>query len=273
MTEPVTNSGANSPAASAPSSSNSPGQSSAAPNNAAPNAGSGQPSQPSQPQNNRPAWAVDSQWSNNTLVLDKVGEELNGLRAFKSEQEVRRNTLPKAETDYQTKLPGNFQLPAGVTFEFDANSPELAAARKIAHARGIDQDTFSDFLGVYAAGKIAEQTNQAKAREANLQQLGPAGPQRIDAVATWLQARAGDAGKQVADFIRKYPSAPIVATMESLIKQFSSQGGADFSQSHRAEEDQAGKIPGYENMNFVQRRVHQMARQLQAQPPAGGGRR
>jgi hypothetical protein len=184
---------------------------------------------------------------------------------------VRKNTLPKSEAEYAVKLPGNFQLPQGVTFEFDQNSPELAQARKIALARGMDQETFSDMLGVYAANRISEQQKNAQVREANLAQLGAAGPQRVDAVATWLTAKAGDDGKAVAAFIRQYPSAPIVKAMENLIKQFSSQGGADFSQSHRAEEETGGKIPGYENMNFVQRRVHQMALQMNKQP-AGGGR-
>jgi hypothetical protein len=205
---------------------------------------------------------------------DKFGERVNRQAAFEAEQSVRRNTLPKSEADYAAKLPGNFQLPAGVTFEFDKNSPELAQARKIALARGIDQDTFSDMLGVYAATKISEQTNAAAARETNLAQLGAAGPQRVDAVATWLTAKAGDDGKKVGDFIKQYPSAPIVRAMENLIKQFSSQGGAEFSQSGRTPDEEAGKIAGYENMNFVQRRVHQMAQMQQRRPsgPAGGGR-
>lgn len=184
---------------------------------------------------------------------------------------MRRNTLPKSDAEYQVKLPGNFQLPAGVKFEFDVNSPELASARKIAHARGMDQETFSDMLGVYAASKISEQTKASQAREANLQQLGAAGPQRVEAVATWLTVKAGEHGKAVGDFIRQYPAAPIVQAMETLIKQFSSQGGADFSQAHRDQAEEAGKIAGYENMSFVQRRVHQMAQQMNKNP-AGGGR-
>jgi hypothetical protein len=59
--------------------------------------------------------------------------------------------------------------------------------------------------------------------------------------------------------------------MENLMRQFSNQGGVDFSQSHRENAPETGKIPGYENMNFVQRRVTQM--QMNRPSPRGGGSR
>lgn len=244
------------PAASPPSSS----QPSAQPNSGAPAA----------PQ--RPDYVLDSQWdgTTNSVKHAELGTEVKDLRAFKAEQDVRKHSLPKTEAGYEARLPAGFQAPEGVTFQFDANSPELAQARKIALARGMDQETFSEFLGVYAANKIGEQQNQAKLRQTNLDQLGAAGPQRVDAVATWLQARAGEDGKHVADFIKKYPSSSLVKTFENLIRQFSNQGGADYSQQHRETvEQQAGKIPGYENMTFTQRRAAQMAQKLNA---GGAGR-
>lgn len=221
----------------------------------------------------RPAYALDSEWDATAGKLnDKFAERVNRLTAFEAEQSVRKNTLPKSEADYQVKLPASFQAPEGVKFEFDMNDPALAQARKIALARGVDQETFSDMLGVFAATKIADHTNAAKAREANIAQLGAAGPQRIEAVATWLQARAGDDGKHVADFLRKFPSAAIVKAMESLIKQFSSQGGTDFSQQHRETVDaNAGKIPGYENMSFAQRRAAQMSERMKTDPAYARG--
>jgi hypothetical protein len=104
-------------------------------------------------------------------------------------------------------------------------------------------------------------------------QLGAAAPQRVEAIATWLSARAGKDGAQVGNFIRQYPSAPIVRAMENLIKQFSSQGGAEFSQSGRTQEEEAGKIPGYENMSFTQKRAAQMAQMMSRPGYRGGGRR
>jgi hypothetical protein len=191
----------------------------------------------------------------------------NELAARDAEQQVRRQALPQAPGDYQAILPPDWQAPAdlppGTKFEFDMNSPALAQARAIAHASGMPQEKFSELLGVFASTKIGEQQNNARLRDANLRQLGSNGPMRVDAVATWLTARAGQDGAQVGNFLKAFPSAPIVKAMESLIKQFSSQGGADYSGQHRESADaEAGKIPGYENMSFAQVRARQMVERM-----------
>jgi hypothetical protein len=194
--------------------------------------------------------------------------------AFKAEQDVRRQNLPKADTDYQVRNSENFRLPEGITgFEFDMKDPTLAAARKFALDRGLDQETFSGMLDLFVASKTGELMNQAKLRETNMAQLGAAGPSRIDAVATWLSAKAGKDGAAVAGFIKQFPSAPLVRALENIVRQFSNQGGADFSQQHRAQEDTSGKIPGYDNMSFAQKRAAQMAQMMSRPGYRGGGSR
>jgi hypothetical protein len=191
--------------------------------------------------------------------------------AFQAEQNVRKNTLPKTEAEFVARNSENFQLPEGVKFQFDEKDPLLAQARKLALARGLDQETFSALLDLHVASKVGELQNQARARAINLEQLGAAGPQRIDAIAMWLNARAGKDGAAVASFIKQYPSAPLVRALESVIRQMSSQGGADYSPQGRAEQEDAGKIPGYENMSFVEKRAHQMAQMLNRPGYRGGG--
>jgi hypothetical protein len=196
--------------------------------------------------------------------------------AERAEAAVRKTGLPSAPEGYEVKNSAAFQLPEGVSnFEFDMKDPTLAAARKFAMDRGLDQETFSGMLDLFVASKSGELLNQARARDANLRALGAAGPQRVEAIATWLGARAGKEGVAVGNFLRQFPSAPIVRAMETLIKQFSSQGGATFSQQHRESADaEPGKIPGYENMSFAQKRAYQMA-QMMSKPGyrGGGGRR
>ncbi len=201
-------------------------------------------------------------------------EEADLLSALgeRAEAASRKATLPSSPDGYEIKLPEDFQAPEGVRFEFNQNNPALKAAKELAHKRGIDQATFSEMLGVYASTQMGEAIRNSQLRDVNLRQLGTAGPQRVDAVATWLQARAGADGKVMADFLRRFPSAPIVKTMENLMRAFSNQGGAEFSQSHRAaQEESAGRIPGYENMNFAQRRAAQMQQMFGGN--RGGGRR
>jgi hypothetical protein len=193
--------------------------------------------------------------------------------AERAEGQVRKSGLPQSPDQYEVKNSAAFQLPEGVSkFEFNMADPTLAAAKKFAMANNLTQEQFSGMLDLFVASKSGELLNQVRAREANLQQLGAAGPQRVQAIATWLSARAGKDGAAVGNFIREYPSAPIVRAVETLIKQFSNQGGSDYSQSHRDQGEDQGKIPGYENMSFVQKRAAQMAQMLN-RPGRGGGRR
>jgi hypothetical protein len=215
----------------------------------------------------------------------KVGDgeftaaELQSAIAAKAEADVRRSSLPKDDAGYEVRNSADFRLPEGVTnFEFDMADPTLAAARKFAVTNGLSQEVFSGMLDLFVASKSGELLNQARAREANMAQLGAAGPQRIGAIATWLRSIAGKDGAAVADFITQFPSAPVVRSLETVIKRYSSQGGADYSGQHRESADaEAGKIPGYENMSFAQVRARQMVERMRdpnyARGVRPGGRR
>jgi hypothetical protein len=125
-------------------------------------------------------------------------------------------------------------------------------------------------LGVYVSTKMGEAIQNAQLRDVNTRQFGTSAPQRVEAVSTWLQARGGAEGKVMANFLRQFPSAPIVKTMERLMRAFSNQGGVDFSQQHRAApEDNAGRIANYDNLSFTARRVAQMQTRMATEPGYG----
>jgi hypothetical protein len=69
---------------------------------------------------------------------------------------------------------------------------------------GIDQDTFSEMLRVYASTKMGEAINQSKLRDVNMKQLGTAGPQRVEAVATCLQSSSRRRGQGHGRFLRNF---------------------------------------------------------------------
>jgi hypothetical protein len=127
--------------------------------------------------------------------------------AHQAEQAVRKQTLPQSPDGYEVKLPAGFKAPEGVRFEFDMNDPGLAQFRQLAHARGMDQQTFSDALGVYAANKIGENQKLHTARAAELGKLGSAANQRIDAIETWLKSRIGAKAGLFVGQMRNYPVA------------------------------------------------------------------
>jgi hypothetical protein len=214
------------------------------------------------------AWQQQNAPAGDRRMLEIDGNQYdeNDVRsaiAEGAEAASRKATLPASPDAYEIKLPDDFVAPEGVRFEFNKNDPALKAARELAHKRGIDQATFSEMLGVYASTQMGSAIQNAQLRDANMKQLGVAGPQRAEAVATWLQARAGKDGQVMANWLRQYPAAHIVRAMEGVIRAFSNQGGVDYSQSHRAaQEEQAGRIAGYDNMSFAQRRAAQMQQQF-----------
>jgi hypothetical protein len=188
--------------------------------------------------------------------------DLREALSFRAEHNARKATLPASVDGYELKLPPDFKAPEGMRFEFDKNDPLLKTSRELALKRGLDQGTYSDFLGLYAASKITEQQMLGRARDAELAKLGSAAPQRVEAVQNWLKGRIGAKADVLVNQLAKFPHSRLVESFEGLMSQFSRQGGADFSQSGRQQQEEPGKIPGYENMNFQQRRVAQMRQSL-----------
>jgi hypothetical protein len=211
------------------------------------------------------------QQGSGAIEIDGVSwthDQVRQAIAGRVEQDPRKAALPQSANDYQITLPPNFKAPEGVKFEFDQNSADLRRFREVAHARGLDQDTFSEALGVFASTKIAEQQNLATARGTELAKLGSAAQGRIDAIDTWLKACVGQKGALMAAQLRNFPVAGMVEMFEGLMRRDSGQGGADYSQSGRHQEEPSGKIPGYENMSFAQKRASQDA--LNARMRGGG---
>ena len=189
-------------------------------------------------------------------------DKFKAIMQRQGEIDARELTLPKDANGYTLDLPADFKPPADVKFEFNKDDPTLARARQLALNRKLDQATFSDFLSVYAAERISEATKINNARNAEIGKLGSMAPQRIDAIKTFIHATCGsDLGAAIEQMLC---TSKQVEGFEKIINQFSRQGGTQFSQAHREGEPPAGKIPGYENMSFEQKR----AAQMRMNPPA-----
>lgn len=234
-------------------------QSSAQDQNKGGDQGQQQSGQQQQQAATRPEGIPETYWDKtaNALKVDPAIlatdlKERDELKAFKAAEDSRKLTIPKPEA-YAVELPKDFKAPEGVNFELNKDDPIIAQARTIANKRGLDQEGFSEFLGLYAATKVGEQQQFATAKAAEIAKLGVNATPRVTAVTTWLNAMGG---AEAAPLIRALEMAPVAGTVvafENLMKKFTSQGGANFSQSHRATEDEA-KIPGYDTMSFEQKR-------------------
>jgi len=124
--------------------------------------------------------------------------EIRSLMEHKAQEDLRKTTIPPQPSDYKLELPKDFKLPPGVQFTVanindPVKGPALVAAQGWAHRNNLSQAQFSELLGLYGASQASEQImlNDAAAKQREL--LGPAGPTRVDAIATWLRARYGDA--------------------------------------------------------------------------------
>lgn len=206
----------------------------------------------------RPAFVPEAHWDPTAgKIKDEaaLAEHINKLIASDAAETSRKLSLPKPE-DYKAELPANFQKPDGIDFTIKADDPLLAQARTWAHQRGLNQEAFSELLGMHAAAQINQEQVIKSAREAEIQKLGAAAPARVDAVSAFLKATIGDQAKPLLDSIW---TADAVKSWETLMQKLTSQGAGSFSQAHRDVQETNGKIAGYDKMTFEQRRAAQDA--------------
>jgi len=209
------------------------------------------PEQPVVDPNAPPAHSTEKQ----KLGKFEVSEaELASMMDRQAQEDLKKATLPAAPEAYEAKLPADLKLPGNVEYKFDANDPSIAAARNWAHAKGLSQAEFSEVLGIYASHIAGEQAVLAERSAAEIAKAGVNAPQRLDAVNRFIIAEMGAAdAKQINALI---VTDSMLRYHERMIAKLTSQNTASFSQSHRVAPETGG-IPGYEKMNFEQRRLAQ----------------
>lgn len=212
----------------------------------------------------RPDWLPESFWDKDKAEPKGADfrKTFDELSAFKAEQDVRRNTLPKSADDYKLELPADFKPPEGIKFELNANDPLLPQARQLMHdidsGKLSGQEAFSKMVGLYAGAQVQTETMIQTARQAELAKLGPTGQSRVDAVMTWAKAKLGD--DMASAFASMLVTAKHVEMGEKLVKIFSGQGSGTFTQQHRdaanrePSDDEWAKMSYSEKKNWQQKR-------------------
>jgi hypothetical protein len=194
-------------------------------------------------------------------------DQVRAALKFKAEQDIRKSGLPASPDQYDLTLPADFRPPIdGVSFEFDKNSAELQNFRRLAHARGLDQQTFSEALGIYAANRIGEHQQLATARTAELTKLGSAAGQRLDAIDLWLRSQVGSKADLIVNQLKRFPVASMVEAFEQLARNASNQGSAAYRQDGRVPEEPKPNIPSPQSgASYAARRAAQDAFNAQLQ--------
>jgi hypothetical protein len=179
-----------------------------------------------------------------TLTPAEMRAVLERIAAEKSGQ----LSAPADPAGYKAELPSDFKAPEGVEYKINEAAPEFARAREWAHRHHVSQEAFSDLLGLYAGLQMGEATTLQAAQRA---ELGAAGPERIDALQTWFKGTLGD--KDAATLSGVLWTADIVSAFEKLMGR-AMRSGTNFSAAHRDHgEPDDGRIPGFDQMSFVQR--------------------
>jgi hypothetical protein len=201
----------------------------------------------------------------------KYADWVNQNAAAVAAERSRKLTLPQKPDDYKAEFTTAFKPPEGLGDPskplhgvMDPADPLIAQYRALAHKRGLDQETFSEGLDMIAALRVNEQTQIKAAYTAEMAKLGTAAPDRIDAVVQWVNAIAGPDAAALGTAMKMAPVAGTVIAFEKIMQRFQSQGVTPFSQAHRADAPDAGKIPGYDKMTFEQRRHAQELRRAGA---------
>jgi hypothetical protein len=213
----------------------------------------------------RPEGIPDSYWDaeKNSLKVDPVAlakdlKERDELKTFKAAEDVKALSRPQTPEAYKVELPADFKPPAGIEFKFDMNDPLIAQARALAHAEGMSQDAFSKQLGLYAAAKVAEETQIATARSAEIAKLGSTASARVDAVTQWLSGVDTSSDKGDAQALAgMLVTARHVEAFERIINKLTSQGSASFSQSHRVAPDNKPSNEEFSSWSYGEQREYQ----------------
>lgn len=116
-------------------------------------------------------------------------------------------------------------------------------------------------------------TDTARLLEQNLRALGPNANERIERVATWLGARGGARGQEMATLLRTYPAVALVEGYEAMMIERANQRGANSGSHRETQTNSEGKIPGFGSMSMIQRRVAQMAERARVDPNYATGSR
>jgi hypothetical protein len=104
--------------------------------------------------------------------------ELGAMLDRQAAEDLRKATVPPTPDAYKLQVSPDAKLPGGVDYKFDASDPGMVAAKAWAHAKGLDQSTFSEMLTLYASHEAQREATLAELSRAEIAKAGPNAPQR-----------------------------------------------------------------------------------------------
>ena len=193
----------------------------------------------------------------NSIRGQDLRKDWDAMSARVAAEDSRKLTLPQAPDAYRVGTSQAFKPPEGSEFKLDEAHPSWGMARQWAHKHGLSQDAFHEMVDVFAGYQALDAQTQKTAMSAEIAKLGTAGPARVDAVQQWLSAAAGGKFTQLQNVLKVYPVASVVEGFETLMREFSTQGGGSYSGAKR-EPNQPQRLPESEvaKMTYAERKSY-----------------
>jgi hypothetical protein len=178
--------------------------------------------------------------------------ELETMLARQSQDDLRKATLPQTPDGYKLELSEGATLPGGAKFEFRTDDPALLAAKNWAHARGLDQATFSEALTLYASHEAQKNSEILAAQAREIAKVGPNAPQRVDSVFNFVRSQMGDADAKM--IMRTMVSDAQIRFYEKMITRFTNQGSGSFSRRGNEPDKTGISDAEWDKMTYTQQK-------------------
>jgi hypothetical protein len=181
--------------------------------------------------------------------------EVRDMLADKAARDIARTQIPAEPKGYELKLPEGITLPGGIQVAF-GNDPEslamIDAAQQWAHKKGLSQSEFSELLSIQAHDLAAKELKIATYARAEVEKLGAAGPQRIDAMTKWIRSEMGDTDAK--PIIASMATASHVKFYEKLFMK--STGAGSFRQTGRVDEPRGVDDATWNGMSYSEKKAY-----------------
>jgi hypothetical protein len=133
----------------------------------------------------------------------------------------------------------------------------LLARRRPRISNSVSRRISNRRRGSVASLRVGEAHQMNVLMKAEVAKLGAAGTQRVDAVVRWMTGTMGTAAADMARVLQAVPMASTIVAFENLIQRLTNQDSVAYSPTGRRVEGGDGRISGYDNMTFAQKRAAQ----------------
>ena len=192
----------------------------------------------------KPDWLPANYWADGKIA-DSFGADYATMAARVAAEDVRRATLPDSPDKYEVKLPADFKMPEGLSYQIDDKSPLIPQLRQLVfdvdHGKVSGQEAMSRGLALLAGNAAQERARVDAFFSDAMTKLGASGPVRLDAADRFFKAYLGETdGKMLMNAMGNAVALPL---LEKMISKITGEGKGSFTATGREPPQAPGRVP------------------------------